>query len=99
MNIADLQKKLLAAARSNPPSDAVPYGFERRVMSRLISQPKIDGWTFWGLALWRVVAPYVAVMLVVGAWTYFSGRHNGETLDVALENTLVAPLDNGGDIW
>ena len=54
MNLDDLQKKLLAAARSHPPVDAVPYAFEKRIMARLGAARNVaDGWTFWGRALWR----------------------------------------------
>ena len=29
MNLAELERKLIAAARANPPSDRVPYAFEK----------------------------------------------------------------------
>ncbi len=35
MNIAELQRKLIAAARSNQPSDRVPFAFEKRIMAQL----------------------------------------------------------------
>ena len=99
MNTAELQNKLLAAARFHPPGGDAPYGFETRVMARIRALPKADDWTIWGLALWRAAAPYLAIMLVVSAWTYFSSDSNSDTLDMALENTVVAPLNNDGDVW
>jgi hypothetical protein len=101
MNIAELQKKLLAVARANPPSDNVPYLFEKRVMARL-SMPRVpDAWTCWERALWRAAAPCVAIMLVVGLLSFFSQDKNSSTvpLEVALENTLVASFENGGEVW
>ncbi len=38
MNLAELQKKLIAAARANPPGDGVPYAFEKRVMALLAAR-------------------------------------------------------------
>jgi hypothetical protein len=38
MNIAELKKKLIAAARANVPGDQVPYAFEKRVSALLASR-------------------------------------------------------------
>ena len=38
MNLAELERKLIAAARANPPSDRVPYAFEKRIMARLAAR-------------------------------------------------------------
>jgi len=35
MNLAGLQRKLIAAARANPPSDRVPFAFEKRILAQL----------------------------------------------------------------
>ena len=42
MNLAELQKKLIAAARANAPGDHVPYAFEKRVMALLASRVAPD---------------------------------------------------------
>ena len=47
MNLAELERKLIAAARANPPSDRVPYAFEKRIMARLAARPVVDGWALW----------------------------------------------------
>ena len=44
MNLAELEQKLVAAARANPPSDGVPYAFEKRIMARLATRPVMDDW-------------------------------------------------------
>jgi hypothetical protein len=101
MNLAELQKKLLAAARANCPSDAVPYAFEKRVMAHIASQSAVDIATLWNRILWRATAPCVAIMVLLGAWTMLSGYHNGsaETLAADLENTVLAPFENLGETW
>ena len=55
MNLSELQQKLIAAARSNPPSDAVPYAFEKRLLARLAGRPVVDNWALWSRALWRAL--------------------------------------------
>ncbi|MCL5099061.1 MAG: hypothetical protein M1608_16305 [Candidatus Omnitrophica bacterium] len=102
MNLVQLHEKLMAAARANPPSDAVPYAFEKRVMARLADAVSPDRWlAWWSRALWRAVTPCVAVMILLGVWTYWttSNNTNKETLSVALENTVLAALDHSGDSW
>ena len=65
MNLAELERKLIAAARANPPSDRVPYAFEKRILARLAARPTLDRWELWGRALWRAAAPCIAIMLLL----------------------------------
>jgi len=101
MSLAELQKKLLAAARADHPSDAVPYAFEKRIMARIFSRPAVDIATLWSRILWRAAAPCLAVMVLLSVWTIFSGYRNGsaETLAADLENTVLAPFDTLGETW
>ena len=101
MNIADLQKKLVAAARAKPPDDHVPYVFEKRIMARLTPAMRVDPWTLWSGALWRAAAPCVAIMLLAVAWAWFEvgTENNAASLDVALENTVLAAADTTGEAW
>ncbi|MBI4661254.1 MAG: hypothetical protein HY735_20725 [Verrucomicrobia bacterium] len=101
MNIAELEQQLLAAARSNPPSDGVPYAFEQRVMARITSECLADVWGLWERLLWRAAAPCVGVMLALTVWTLMSTSSNGssENLAVALENSVMAPLARLEDSW
>jgi hypothetical protein len=71
MNLDDLQSKLLAAARANPPADQVPYAFEKRISALLKSVPVEDPLSCWARALWRAAAPCAAIMLLLGIWSYF----------------------------
>jgi hypothetical protein len=94
MNLAELQRKLLAAARRNPPSDRVPFAFESRIMARLAAKPLVDVWTFWAQALWRAAAPCVAIMLLLAAWSLFTPANpSAHDVSQALENTLLATVD------
>ena len=95
MNNAELEIQLVAAARANPPSDAVPYAFEKRVMARLAARPVVDDWALWARALWRAAAPCVAIMLLLGAWSLFVSRSSTSASDLSqdLEKTLLAAVD------
>ena len=53
MNLVDLQKKLLAAARTDAPGDHVPYAFEKRVTALLVSRVAADNVNLWVRGLWR----------------------------------------------
>jgi|ERR1051326_8259171 hypothetical protein len=101
MNIAQLQKKLLAAARANPPSDSVPYAFEQRVMARLAEKPVCDLFAIWTRTLWRAVGPCVGVTLLLGAWVMIAQRadRSRETLAADLESSLYLPFDNATETW
>jgi len=86
MNLNELQRKLLAAARAHPPADSVPYAFEKRVLTRLAEPPALDAWALWNRVLWRAAAPCVALCLTLTAWSYFAG-------------TRAASPDMLGDAW
>ena len=106
MNLDHLQQKLLAAARSQLPSDHVPYAFEKRILARLVTPPAFDHWALWGRALWRAAAPCVALMLLFGVWS-FVGDNNGGTFGLAdggdfsqhFEQTMLAAVDDVEDAW
>jgi hypothetical protein len=72
MDLNTLQKKLIAAARAEQPSDRVPYAFEKRIMARLAHAPGFDLLTEWSTALWRAAVPCVAITLLSGAWLLWS---------------------------
>ena len=76
MNVAELNHKLIAAARANPPSDRVPYAFEKRILARLAGQRMPDDWALWARALWRAAAPCVAIMMLFSVWSYLAPNGN-----------------------
>jgi hypothetical protein len=95
MNLAELQKKLIAAARTNVPGDGVPYAFEKRVMALLASRAATDNLALWARGLWRAAAPCVAIALLLGVWAFFNpvSSANAEDLSQNFENTLLAAVD------
>lgn len=78
MNLDNLQSKLIAAARAMPPDDRVPYAFEKRVMTRLMSG-RVDLLGAWSTALWRAAVSCVAIMLLSGAWSLWSHYQHDQT--------------------
>jgi hypothetical protein len=95
MNLAELQKKLIAAARANQPGDRVPYAFEKRIMALIASRTVADTWAIWARALWRAAASCVAITLLLGVWAFFNSASsaNADDLSQSFENTLLASVD------
>src|SRR5882672_11248830 len=93
MNPSQLERKLIAAAKAHPPSDAVPYAFEQRIMSRLGKVPVLDLWADWSRALWRAAAPCVAIAILLGVWNAFApGKSASTDLSLDLERTVLASV-------
>ena len=94
MDYSELHRRLITAARTEKPSDAVPYAFEKRVMANLGKQPILDQAALWASALWRGVAPCLAIMLLLGAWTFFDGQGAASTGDVSqdFDSTVLAAV-------
>jgi len=96
MNLVELQKKLVAAARFHFPSDAVPYAFEKRVMARLSARPGQDNWSLWGVALWRCAAACVAISILLTAWFVLAIHDNNSA---TLESTVLEAVEELSDMW
>lgn len=98
MNLEELQKKLLAAARANPPQDRVPYAFEKRVLARLAAQPAVDGSVVWARALWRAAIPCVAVTVLMATLSFTvvstdTSMVTDDDVSQQFELALLAPAD------
>jgi len=95
MSIADLQTKLLAAARANVPGGHVPYAFEKRVMALLADHSPADQLALWVRGLWQAAASCMAIALLLGAWAFFSPATSSKSDDLSqnFENTLLASVD------
>src|SRR5271166_2414530 len=98
MDLAELQKKLIAAARATVPGDDVPYAFEKRVAALLASRAapqNLDGWV---RGFWRAAVSCVAVALLCGAWSLLtptiapSAATASTDLSQDFENTLLASV-------
>jgi hypothetical protein len=97
MKLAELQKKLIAAARANVPGDHVPYAFEKRVTALLVSRVAPQNLDWWVRGLWRAAVSCVAVALLCGAWAVFTPKITTSSADLSqdFENTLLASVDQG----
>jgi hypothetical protein len=97
MNLDDLQKKLIAAARANPPGGQVPYAFEKRITALVAARAPAADLPSWLGGLWRAAASCVAITLLFGAWALFnpaaSSNPTADELSPNLENTLLASVD------
>ena len=96
MNLIELQKKLIAAARANVPGDHVSYAFEKRVSALLASRVAPQNLDLWVRGLWRAAVSCVAVALVCGAWAVFTPaatNANADDLSQNFETTLLASVD------
>jgi hypothetical protein len=97
MNLPELHRKLIAAARSETPDTRVPYAFEKRIMARLAGEKAVDIWGLWGRALSRAAICCVAFMLVLGVGFHFLPANNSENLSQDVEQTLFAAVDSNAD--
>ena|SRR5882724_6911643 len=97
MNLDELQKKLIAAARTQVLDDRVPYAFEKRVTALLVSRVAPDNMALWVHGLWRAAVSCVAVAMLCGAWTFFAPSTSAGSDDLSqnFENTLLASVDQG----
>ena len=102
MNLNELHRKLIAAARATAPSDRVPYAFEKRIMARLAAAPVPDTLTLWAGALWRAAVPCMAVVMLLGVTSFFVPRETPATetvtaasaeLSTDFEGALLASVE------
>ena len=95
MNIAELQRKLVGAARANVPDGRVPYAFEKRVTALLASRVAPQNLDLWVHGLWRAAVSCVAIALVCSAWSFLNPASSSNAPDLSqnFENTLLASVD------
>jgi hypothetical protein len=101
MNLDQIQRELVAAARAYRPSERVPYAFEQRIMARVRALPVPDEWAQWARALWNAAAPCVAIMILLSAWSLFTPANPPVNstpappidLSQALKDTILAAAD------
>jgi len=75
----DQVSRLLAMARSVvPDTAAVEFGFETRLLARVRSERSSNlSWLLWS---WRLMPMLAAVVLLLGAWSWFAPLNNGSDL-------------------
>ena len=95
MNVVDLEKKLIQAAKQDRPSDKVPYAFEKRIMAVIRPLPTPDSWSLWAGALWRGAVPCLGLMLLLSVWSFVPGVNPtpSNNLSQEMDNTVLAAID------
>ena len=103
MNLSALQTKLLAAARRNPPGDAVPYAFEKRVLARIAGSvagaPTPMEWLAWSRVLWMGAAACSAIALAMSVWSPPVAEDGGTSFSEGVEQTIMAASDELDSAW
>lgn len=90
MNLDQLQKKLLAAARAHAPTERVPLAFEKRIRAHLTAKPAVDLALLWSRALWRATVPCLALTLVLAGVSMFpSNQITAPTTAAVTESTMT----------
>jgi hypothetical protein len=89
MKLEGLRKKLIRAARQDPPSDHVPYAFEQRVLHSLRNLPAPDPFLPWVSGLWRAAACTTALTLVVGTLHWRNAPGSFATLELPQDRDLL----------
>jgi hypothetical protein len=94
MNLPDLNRRLLQAARHDRPSEQVPYAFEKRVMARLTSgSARVDPWTALLRPLWcgAAACAVITLMLHLGLHPFQPDPVDECAFSNGVEETLLAP--------
>ena len=93
MKLNQLHDKLVAVAKKNPPSDHVPYAFEKRIMSRLAAVTPPNLWAMWSAPLWRAALSWVAITILCGVCSMAFQRPTDaqETFSQAFEAAVLTP--------
>ena len=99
MNLTELQNKLLAAARRNPPDSQVPCAFEKRIMARLAAAPKPSEWLAWTRALWFGAAACVAVAVLASVWPVRTIDDDDDSFSAGVEQNILASVDDFDNVW
>jgi hypothetical protein len=97
MNLQELQRKLIAAARAEVPGDEVPYAFEKRITALLASRVVAENINLWVRGLWRAAVSCVVLSLLLGVLAWFNPPPPTVStvgdLSQNFETTLLAAVD------
>ena len=100
VNLDELQKKLMAVARKNPPGDQAPYAFEQRIMACLAAAPRFDEWAAWVRPLWYGAGVCAAVAVLMSVWSFAPDAEMDLAANFSqdIEQTILAP-DDAENLW
>lgn len=100
MDLVELERRLIAAARANPPTDTVPVAFEKRIMARLAELRAPDYAVFWARGLWRgAFASIAAAFTVFAVYTIVVPRADeGEFFADQFESAMLAAVEQEQEV-
>ena len=95
MNPAELHRKMIVAARLNPPGDQVPLAFEKRIVALLRERPSLNRGELWAQALWRGAMACLMITVLFGALSFIIPRPGPAHDDLSqdFESTMLASVD------
>ena len=101
MNLGELHQKLMATARANPPSDVVPYAFEKRMTALLAATRPTDVWTLWSRALGRAAVACALVTLLSGGWSLWANYQARSATEFSedFETAVFVTGDQADETW
>jgi hypothetical protein len=101
MNLDELRRKLIAAARSQQPSETVPYAFEQRIMARLTERSEPDAWMLWGRGLGRAAIACAIIGLLAAALFFLPNNSTTASapLDQEFASTMLESAEQLSDSW
>jgi hypothetical protein len=101
MNLNELHSKLIAAARSHPPSERVPLAFEKRIMARLPSVVGREDAVSWVRALWWGASACATIALLVSLWSFVPDNEIESVAGFSqeFEQTILASTEDGEAAW
>jgi hypothetical protein len=104
----DLRTKLMEAARSHSPSDAVPIGFEKQVMAQVLAlkstrQPgllraPVDAWVLWTRTFLRATWSGLAILLILSLGSLAVPPSDGDDSEYQglMVDSVAMPIDDSG---
>lgn len=100
MNLPELNRKLLAAARRAPVEERVPYAFEKRVMARLGRAPKADPWAALVGPLWCGAVGCSLLALTLQIWSFQpAGTEEQHAFSRGVEDSLLTSVEDFEGLW
>lgn len=95
MQLDQLQKKLITAAKKEAPSNQVPYAFEKRIMARIGRAAPLSCWALWARPLWSAAASCMAITALCGIWFLTARLHadNSDSFSQDFERTVFSSFN------
>jgi hypothetical protein len=91
MNLEKALSRLLALAKARKPSEDVPYAFEKRVMSHILSAGRIEKVSDYISVLWKAAGSCACIMIFTLVVSYaFQSEEGLGNHD--LESTVFASM-------